>query len=439
MLGIPLHVIELTETSLTRGEKVKNKSLFGDFSINLKCCGEMFWGLQSLHPYIRGDQISTANYSLSPSNRHSIFDLYSVFNEEVIGKCNFRVTIHFSIFSSFSFRIFGTSYCGGTKLYCLPSKRYRRYRTVSLQVRVTWHFIFDATRVIARPMHVDGISVYSLNAKGLVRRHDLETIIVNGTPAKPPFAQAWLHPPSWITKGLNGGVAAPGLSSYSSGSIGGGVGGVGGVGVGVDAASFRSGDGGREGEAAAVLAPLGFFPTRWRSFPSALDSAAIIAGMVAATRVRMPPPPSTGFGFDEGVLWAFSEGVGAGEGESSEEDLEGYLPRENGGGEVETGEAGEGGEARDSGGKKAPAKDTLTKKKKKKKKGFWPIEYDGPLGCETSWDCTGGYVCCDLLVVRICCSNGVMQRKPGDLIPVLTPIPGRGRTELDQFEPMPTR
>ncbi|CAM9906626.1 unnamed protein product [Laminaria digitata] len=204
-------------------------------------------------------------------------------------------------------------------------------------------------------MHVDGISVYSLDSKGLVRRHDLETIIVNGTPAKPPFAQAWLHPPSWITKG----------------------------------------------EAAAVLAaPLGVlgFPTGWRSSPSALDGAEIVAGMVAATTERKPPT------------------------RASTREVEG-------GGE---------GKAWDSGSKKAPAGKTLTEKKdkkKKKKKGFWPIEYDGPLGCETSWDCTGGYVCCDLLVVRICCSNGVMQRKPGDLIPVLTPIPGRGRTELDQYEP----
>lgn len=304
---------------------------------------------------------------------------------------------------------------------------------------MTWHFIFDATRVIARPMHVDGISVYSLNAKGLVRRHDLETIIVNGTPAKPPFAQAWLHPPSWITKGLSGGVAAPGLSSYSSGGVGGGVDDVGGLGA---ISFFRSGSDGRGGDAAAVLAPLGF-PSGWRSSPPALPGAAIVAGMVAATRVRKPPPARTGFGFDRGALWASSEGVGAregeGEGEGFEEVLEGYLPRGNGGGEVETGEGGDGGEARDSGGKKAPAKNTLTEKKdkekKKKKKGFWPIEYDGPLGCETSWDCTGGYVCCDLLVVRICCSNGVMQRKPGDLIPILTPIPGRGRTELDQYEP----
>ncbi|CAN0601616.1 unnamed protein product, partial [Ectocarpus sp. 12 AP-2014] len=54
---------------------------------------------------------------------------------------------------------------------------------------------------------------------------------------------------------------------------------------------------------------------------------------------------------------------------------------------------------------------------------MWPIDYKGPLACETSFDCTGGYVCCDLVVVKICCSNGVMQRKPGDLIPSLIPIP----------------
>lgn len=282
-------------------------------------------------------------------------------------------------------------------------------------------------------MHVDGISVYSLNAKGLVRRHDLETIIVNGTPAKPPFAQAWLHPPSWITKGLSGGVAAPGMSTFSSGSIVGG-------GVGVGAASFFRSGGGGEGGVGSVESPL-LFPGGWRSSLSALDGAAIVAGMVAATRQRKPLPPAwTGFGRDGGVLLASSEGVGTGgaAGEGLEEGLDGSSTQGNGGGEAEAGEAGE---ARDSDNKKAPASNKLkennNKNGKKKKKGFWPIEYDGPLGCETSWDCTGGYVCCDLLVVRICCSNGVMQRKPGDLIPVLTPIPGRGRTELDQYEPTP--
>ncbi|CAM9776699.1 unnamed protein product, partial [Hapterophycus canaliculatus] len=40
------------------------------------------------------------------------------------------------------------------------------------QVRVTWHFILDATPMVARPVHIDGTSVYSLSTEGLVRRHD---------------------------------------------------------------------------------------------------------------------------------------------------------------------------------------------------------------------------------------------------------------------------
>ncbi|CAN0558918.1 unnamed protein product, partial [Ectocarpus sp. 12 AP-2014] len=75
------------------------------------------------------------------------------------------------------------------------------------QVRVTWHLVLDATPMVARPVHLDGTSVYGLSTEGLVRRHDVETIIVNGTPVKPPFAQAWMQLPSWVTKGRSGGVA----------------------------------------------------------------------------------------------------------------------------------------------------------------------------------------------------------------------------------------
>lgn len=48
-----------------------------------------------------------------------------------------------------------------------------------------------------------------------------------------------------------------------------------------------------------------------------------------------------------------------------------------------------------------------------------------PLECDTSFDCTGGLVCCDFLLVKVCCSNGIRQPKYGDLIPALVPIPGR--------------
>lgn len=87
------------------------------------------------------------------------------------------------------------------------------------QVRVSWNFVFDM-RGTSRPLHVDGVSVYSLNVRGQVRKHVIEIIIVNGTPAKPPFAQAWINLPSWLAEGLKGGTAVPGLSSSQTFSFG---------------------------------------------------------------------------------------------------------------------------------------------------------------------------------------------------------------------------
>ncbi|CAN0346427.1 unnamed protein product, partial [Hapterophycus canaliculatus] len=61
--------------------------------------------------------------------------------------------------------------------------------------------------------------------------------------------------------------------------------------------------------------------------------------------------------------------------------------------------------------------------KKEKKKGGW-FGSNGPeLACETSWDCTGGMVCCDFVLLKVCCSNGIRQPKFGELIPSLVPIP----------------
>ena len=52
-------------------------------------------------------------------------------------------------------------------------------------------------------------------------------------------------------------------------------------------------------------------------------------------------------------------------------------------------------------------------------------------GCDTSFDCTGGMVCCDFGLIKVCCSNGMRQPKFGDLVPSLIPIPGSGRNEND--------
>ncbi|CAN0437664.1 unnamed protein product [Ectocarpus sp. 8 AP-2014] len=279
--------------------------------------------------------------------------------------------------------------------------------------------------MVVRPVHLDGTSVYGLSTEGLVRRHDVETIIVNGTPVKPPFAQAWMQLPSWVTQGRSGGVAgAPGMISFSSS---------GGVWGGID-------DVNRSGRRRSG----GNFERR---IPVDLSGTAMafqgLAGVRAASITRRKKGELAAVGFDASssrsssgsndgggmMIWkASSEGAGGGSAESGNE-----------GGASSSPPDGRGGSDQDkddtsSRGDTTNDKRNLARNKKKKKKGMWPMDYKGPLACETSFDCTGGYVCCDLVVVKICCSNGVMQRKPGDLIPSLIPIPGRGRTELDQCQ-----
>lgn len=279
--------------------------------------------------------------------------------------------------------------------------------------------VLDATPMVVRPVHLDGTSVYGLSTEGLVRRHDVETIIVNGTPVKPPFAKAWMQLPSWVTQGRSGGVAgAPSMISVSSS---------GGVWGGID-------DFNRSGR---------------RRIPVDLSGTAMafqgLAGVRAASITRRRKGQLAAVGFDASssrsssgsndgggmMIWkASSEGAGGGSAESGKEGGASSSPPDGRGGSDQDKDdtSSRGGTTNDE------RKLARNKQKKMKKKGMWPIDYRGPLACETSFDCTGGYVCCDLVVVKICCSNGVMQRKSGDLIPSLIPIPGRGRTELDQCQ-----
>lgn len=345
---------------------------------------------------------------------------------------------------------------------------------------MTWHFILDATPLVARPVHLDGTSVYSLSTQGLVRRHDVETIIVNGTPVKPPFAKAWMQLPSWVTQGLKkGGPAgravpgrAPGLTSSTGGgvmSIGGGSsseavwssvvsdeggvvgrGGVAGRGAasGPNWSTTRVGSGermlpmaiggawgaaaaGGDGGGGTALAFRGLAAVAAENL-SRIRATATSEPMAEAVETRRDGKKKSDASSSSGSVWkTATEPVGGGS-EHAEGEAGTSSPVDGG-----TGEAGRSNERDDEDGSsgKEDNKKNGRKKRKRKNKEFWPIEYDGPLACETSFDCTGGYVCCDFIVVKICCSNGVMQRKPGDLIPSMIPIPGRGRTKLDQCLP----
>ncbi|CAM9300223.1 unnamed protein product, partial [Discosporangium mesarthrocarpum] len=80
------------------------------------------------------------------------------------------------------------------------------------QVRFNWNLVIGV-RGRMKPLYVDGISVYTIDTDGLISQHDLETIVVNGTPVEPPFAYAWINLPAWISQPQTGQVAGgPGIA-----------------------------------------------------------------------------------------------------------------------------------------------------------------------------------------------------------------------------------
>ncbi|CAN0553411.1 unnamed protein product, partial [Ectocarpus sp. 8 AP-2014] len=55
----------------------------------------------------------------------------------------------------------------------------------------------------------------------------------------------------------------------------------------------------------------------------------------------------------------------------------------------------------------ANQKRARAEKEKKNNAGGWFGSKGAELACETSWDCTGGMVCCDFVLLKVCCSNGI--------------------------------
>jgi hypothetical protein len=92
-------------------------------------------------------------------------------------------------------RKFAMSHC--------EAKHKLTYDWMKQQVRVTWN-----TRIWPQgqltPVHIDGISIYSVNDKGLIYAHRVEKVIVNGMKAEPPYGIKWLM----IMERLKAGVRA---------------------------------------------------------------------------------------------------------------------------------------------------------------------------------------------------------------------------------------
>lgn len=256
------------------------------------------------------------------------------------------------------------------------------------QVRVTWKMVL-VLKARPRPVYVDGISAYHVNSDGNAHRHELETVVVNGTPVEPPFAYAWINLPAWVAgNSIKQPVAMPAPFSKS------------------------------------VVSSPKLFAAAYAAAAAADLSSANLEDLQDANKVYdalMGDDLVGTFETDPEMRAYFLKALTVLDSVSST-DLSA------------NGEATMGSKSSEDEGDAAAAAAKEVRPVNDKKEGGW-FGVQGPTECDTSWDCTGGMVCCDFLLVKVCCSNGVKQPKFGDLIPSLVPIPGRGRNENDTPAP----
>lgn len=248
------------------------------------------------------------------------------------------------------------------------------------QVRVTWNMVLQL-KARQRPIYVDGISAYHINSDGLAYRHELETVVVNGRAVEPPFAYAWINLPAWVSRGVVAKPAAAGPALPTPHA---------------SAAAAQQQQFEQQGELELADVGVGAMLNAARTDPELRGDY-----MNALSKVLMMDT--------DGTAAESSEAGGAG--------------------------GADGDRAKDAATAAATATAAANMKRaraeKEKKKGGWFGSKGAELVCETSWDCTGGMVCCDFVLLKVCCSNGIRQPKFGELIPSLVPIPGRGRNEND--------
>jgi hypothetical protein len=55
-------------------------------------------------------------------------------------------------------------------------------------IRISWHVVLLPKVLIGRPLHVDGISYYQLDAEsGKITQHKIDNLLINNKPAIPPY------------------------------------------------------------------------------------------------------------------------------------------------------------------------------------------------------------------------------------------------------------
>lgn len=55
-------------------------------------------------------------------------------------------------------------------------------------IRISWNVVLVPKVPLGRPLYVDGISLYQLDAaSGKIKQHKIEKLIINNTPVAPPY------------------------------------------------------------------------------------------------------------------------------------------------------------------------------------------------------------------------------------------------------------
>lgn len=65
-------------------------------------------------------------------------------------------------------------------------------------VRISWHAVLVPKVPLGKPLHLDGISMYRLDAdSGKIIEHKFEKLMINNTPVMPPYGVFSLLQPDW--------------------------------------------------------------------------------------------------------------------------------------------------------------------------------------------------------------------------------------------------
>lgn len=86
-----------------------------------------------------------------------------------------------------------------------------RYDWSGKRIIVTWYSSWTA-RGSRTPAHVDAVSYFHLTESGVIYKHEVDRVQINGQQMNPPYSVGWLAFRQYVLAGLDGAAAAPAAS-----------------------------------------------------------------------------------------------------------------------------------------------------------------------------------------------------------------------------------